>query len=285
MVRAAYDGRAPRWLVSQRWENLLFAHWRTEPAALGDHLPAGVEPDVRDGDAWLAIVAFVMVGTRPYGAPRRLALAPIPELNVRTYVRVGGEPGVWFLSLDASSPFFAGMGKALYGLRYRLSRMLAVPDGDGVHYLSTSARASFAARYAPVGPAAPVEAGSLEHFLVERYRMFAERRGRLVTARVSHRPWPLQAAEARIELNRMAPPGLSFRGEPLVHFCRSVDALISAPALVSAPGVAPFRRRLMRVPPPSARSALTAPPCASATCRTMARPRPEPGIPRAEGAR
>jgi hypothetical protein len=47
----------------------------------------------------------------------------------------------------------------------------------------------------------------------------------------------------------------------------------------------PFRRREMRVPPPSARSALTSPPCASATWRTMASPKPDPGIPRADRAR
>jgi hypothetical protein len=47
----------------------------------------------------------------------------------------------------------------------------------------------------------------------------------------------------------------------------------------------PFRRRDMRVPPPSARSALTSPPCASATWRTMASPSPDPGMPRADRAR
>ena len=40
----------------------------------------------------------------------------------------------------------------------------------------------------------------------------------------------------------------------------------------------------MRVPPPSACSATTSPPCDSATWRTIASPRPEPGHP-ARGAR
>jgi hypothetical protein len=47
----------------------------------------------------------------------------------------------------------------------------------------------------------------------------------------------------------------------------------------------PFRRRDMSVPPPSARSAVTSPPCASATWRTMASPSPDPGMPRADRAR
>ena len=39
----------------------------------------------------------------------------------------------------------------------------------------------------------------------------------------------------------------------------------------------------MRAPPPFARSATTVPPCDSATCRTIARPSPNPGRPRAAG--
>src|SRR6266511_2419995 len=37
-----------RWLLSQRWDDMLFAHWPVKPEALGPLLPAGVEPDVRD---------------------------------------------------------------------------------------------------------------------------------------------------------------------------------------------------------------------------------------------
>src|SRR5947208_687910 len=127
----------PTWLLAQRWSDLLFAHWPADADALARHLPAGVEPDLHEGRAWVAIVAFRMDATRPAAGPRRLSLRPIPELNVRTYVRVRGVPGVWFLSLDASSPFFVTAGRALYGLPYRLARMTTLVDGDRVHYLSS----------------------------------------------------------------------------------------------------------------------------------------------------
>lgn len=220
------------WLIRQSWEHLLFAHWPVGAKAVRRLLPPSVEPDVRDGAAWLAIVAFVMVGTRPGAPPYRPALPPIPELNVRTYVRVDGVPGVWFLSLDASSPLFVTIGRALYGLRYRLARMTTVVNGASVHYLAAGDDVAFAASYEPSGPAALARPGSLEHFLVERYRLFAERRGRLVTAVVEHEPWPLQQATARIELNQMAPAGVAFRGEPVLHYARAVEAVISAPELV-----------------------------------------------------
>lgn len=224
----------PPWLVAQRWERLLFAHWPVDPAELRPLLPRRVEPDVRDGSAWLAIVAFVMVGTRSCGPPWWPVLAPIPELNVRTYVRVDDVPAVWFLSLDASSPFFATIGRALYGMPYHVAEMQATEVDGCVDYRSARFGAAFEARYAPAGPAARAERGSLEHFLVERYRLFSKRRGRLVTAVVAHEPWPLQAAEAGIAVNRMAPPGLEFRGEPIVHFCHSVSAVISAPSPVGS---------------------------------------------------
>jgi uncharacterized protein YqjF (DUF2071 family) len=220
-------GRA--WLVSQRWERVLFAHWPTDPRRLARLLPPGVEPDVYAGEAWLAIVAFVMEGTRmPYG-PAWRGLPPIPELNVRTYVRVEGVPGVWFLSLDATSPLFVSVGRALYGLRYSLAKMATAVDGERVYYLSAGNQRALVARYEPAGVPSLASADSLERFLIERYRLFAERHGRLITATVTHEPWPLQRADAHFELNTMAPPQLAFEGRPLLHFSRSVSAKISAP--------------------------------------------------------
>ena len=241
-----------RWLVAQRWENLLFAHWRADARAIRRLLPPGVEPDVYDGTGWVAVVAFVMVGTRSCSGPRRVHLGPIPELNVRTYVRVDGVPGVWFLSLDASSPLFVTVGRVLYGLHYRRARMAVASDGRRVHYVSTRDGAAFSATYAPHGVPAAAVPGSLEHFLCERYRLFAERSGRLVTAVVTHEPWPLQRAEARIELNRMAPPGLSFGDRPLLHFSRSVQARISAPRALRHVSARPASLRPGRAARPTA---------------------------------
>jgi uncharacterized protein YqjF (DUF2071 family) len=219
----------PPWLVAQRWERLLFAHWPVEPAKLRRLLPESVEPDVRDGSAWVGIVAFVMVGTRSCGPPWWPVLAPIPELNLRTYVRVHDVPAIWFLSLDASSTFFATVGRVLYGLPYRISQMSVRAEHGRVRYRSARHGADFAATYRPAGAVARAEPGSLEHFLVERYRLFSQRRGRLITAEVAHDPWPLQPAAAAIEVNELAPPALEIEGAPIVHFCNSVSAVISAP--------------------------------------------------------
>src|ERR687888_71367 len=94
-------------LITQRWERLLFAHWPVEPRRVRPLLP------------------------------------PIPELNVRTYVRHEGVPAVWFLSLDTNSPLFVTLGRALFGLPYHLAQMAVLADGDGVHYLSSAGGGAF----------------------------------------------------------------------------------------------------------------------------------------------
>jgi len=184
---------------------------------------------MRDGRAWLGVVAFRMTDTRAGGLFPPRGLGSIPELNVRTYVTVGGRPGVWFLTLDTSSPLFAGVGRSLYGLAYRRASMIVARHGCRIHYASVHGHNSFVASYEPMGRATAAETGSLEHWLVERYRLFALRAGRLVTAEVAHAPWLLQTADARIELNTLAPEGIQITDPPLLHFSRGVDALISPP--------------------------------------------------------
>ena len=226
-----------RWLLSQRWDDLLFAHWPVEAEAMRGLLPAGVEPDIREGRAWIGVVAFRMTQTRAGGLLPPRGLGPIPELNVRTYVRVASEPGVWFLSLDTSSPLFVTVGRAVYGLEYHHARMVVARNGRRIHYASSRGPAAFAASYEPIDRGGPAVAGSLEKWLVERYRLYALRGRRLVTAEVAHPPWTLQAADARIDLNTLAPRGIRFSARPLLHFSPGVDALISVPASLAEAGL------------------------------------------------
>lgn len=221
-----------RCFLSQRWDDLLFAHWALEPDDLAPLLPAGVEPDLRDSRAWIGVVAFQMLQTRGGALMPMRGLGAIPELNVRTYVRVGGEPGVWFITLDTSSPLFVTVGRSLYGLAYRRARMIVTQTGARIHYASLCRHAAFVASYEPIGRAAAVAPGSLEHWLLERYRLFASRGGRLITAEVAHAPWALQETDAQIELNTLEPPGIRFAGEPLIHFSPGVDASIGPPEAV-----------------------------------------------------
>jgi uncharacterized protein YqjF (DUF2071 family) len=87
-------------------------------------------------------------------------------------------------------------------------------------------RTAFSATYRGVGGAEVPKLGSLEHFLTERYCLYTRDRGRLYRAEIHHTPWPLQRAEATIDLNTMPPDGISLEGEPLLHFSARQDVVI-----------------------------------------------------------
>ena len=229
------------WALAQRWHDLLFMHWPVAPETLARTLPAPLRPELFEGRAWLGVVPFRMSGVRLRGLPALPGLSAFPELNVRTYVSLPGpdgapRPGVWFFSLDAASWLAVRVARASFGLPYFLARMGCEADGDGVRYHSRRVRARGAAelvaRYRPTGPARPAAPGTLEHFLTERYCLYApDRRGGLRRAEILHAPWPLQPASAEIQRNTMAAPlGLeALPGAPLLHFARWLDVRVWSP--------------------------------------------------------
>src|ERR1700728_5221273 len=49
---------AEPWTMTQRWNDLLFAHWPMRIAEIEDLLPDGLEADVFQGSAWIGVVPF-----------------------------------------------------------------------------------------------------------------------------------------------------------------------------------------------------------------------------------
>jgi uncharacterized protein YqjF (DUF2071 family) len=216
------------WIMGQTWEDLLFAHWRVPVEEVRQHVPEGLDVDVHDGSAWLGITPFRLTGLRGRG------MLPIPyvssflELNVRTYVRAEEKPGIWFFSLDASSRVAVEVARRTYKLPYFHARMSATKRGEWTDYECSrvdEAGRVFSGRYRPNGSVSEAEPGSLEWFLAERYCLYTtDERDRLARAEIHHELWPLQPAEAEIELASISP--LELRGEPLLHFSRRQDVVI-----------------------------------------------------------
>jgi hypothetical protein len=59
--------------------------------------------------------------------------------------------------------------------------------------------ARFEASWRVAGEHARPVPGTLEHWLVERYCLYAMRRGRLVCGEVAHKPWEVAPVDLRIE--------------------------------------------------------------------------------------
>src|SRR3954451_861079 len=220
------------WAMAQTWADLLFCHWPVAAAQLAPHVPASLPLDLYDGTAWLSITPFEVRGTRARGTLPPPGLSRFPELNVRTYVTLGGRPGIWFFSLDADSMLAVAAARGLYRLPYLRARMTIERDGPWIDYRSDrsdprGAPARFAARYRATGGVRHAEPGSLEAWLVERYRLYTvDDAGNVFVGDIHHRPWTLQDAVVDLRENTMtAPHGIALDGAPLVRFARRQDGV------------------------------------------------------------
>jgi uncharacterized protein len=229
------------WIMAQSWHDLLFAHWRVPEELVRSKIPSALEVDTFDGSAWLGVVPFRMSGIRARWTPPMPRVSAFVEMNLRTYVRHRGQGGVWFFSLDATEPIAVSVARRWFHLPYFDARMscAALSNGD-VDYVSERTHvgappASFRGRYGPRGDVASARAGSLEHWLTERYCLFTvDGRRRLIRGDIHHDPWPLQPAESRIDTCTVpAAHGFDVSGEPLhVAFARRIDVALWAPRAV-----------------------------------------------------
>jgi uncharacterized protein YqjF (DUF2071 family) len=219
------------WIMTQTWNELLFAHWPVDPALIRQKVPAGIDLDLHDGRAWVGVVPFHMSNVAPRGTPAIPGLSAFAELNVRTYVRVGDKPGVYFFSLDAASRLAVRAARRLYHLPYFYSSMSIYEVGGAVDYSSHrhdrhGRPAEFVARYEPAGAVFPASPGTLEYFLTERYCLYTtDAQGRVRIAEIHHPPWPLQMADAEFQINTMAlAAGIQLPAmTPLLHFSKRQD--------------------------------------------------------------
>jgi uncharacterized protein YqjF (DUF2071 family) len=213
--------------MGQTWEDLLFAHWRVDVEMLRPHVPPELDIDTHDGRAYVGITPFRLTGLRARGTLPLPYVSSFLELNVRTYVTRDDRPGIWFFSLDASSRAAVEVARRSYRLPYFHARMSATKRGEWIDYdcarIDEAGRV-FSGSYRPNGAVFHAEQGSLEWFLAERYCLYTTDRGRLATADIHHEQWPLQPAEADIQLASIAPVDLP--GEPLLHFSRRQDVVI-----------------------------------------------------------
>ena len=219
-------------VMYQRWSQLLFLHWEVPVESLAALLPPGLELDTFDGKAYVGLVPFTMQGVRPRGLPSVGWLSNFHETNVRTYVRVGNaDPGVWFFSLDAANPIAVMLARRWFHLPYFYATMSLTADEAGAITYSSIRRVPgpnppfCRVQARPMGRVEPAGKGTLEHFLAERYILYAAWSGGLVRGRVHHSPYPLQRAEVLdLEENLVASttivrPDL----RPIAHFASGVS--------------------------------------------------------------
>src|SRR3954464_954857 len=116
--------RAPRPFVSPlfhcSWQRAVFLHYQVDPSVLQKQIP--FELDLFDGNAYVSLVAFTLARMRLEHPSLRWLTHPLHThnfLNVRTYVRVGDQAGIYFLAEWLNNRLATMLGPMLYGLPYR----------------------------------------------------------------------------------------------------------------------------------------------------------------------
>jgi uncharacterized protein YqjF (DUF2071 family) len=222
-----------RAVMTQRWTNLAYLHWRYDPVVIQALLPAGLEVDTFDGSAWVGLIPFSM---RDVGVPN---LPPVPyfgdfpEVNVRTYVRRNGVPGVWFFSLDVNRLAPALVARATYLLPYCWGKASNELEGNT---LTTSVRRrwpSVASTKIQVEVGDVIaEPDDLANFLTARWGLYSRGLGQsLMYAPVDHEPWPLHTASlVGLQDTLITAAGIPGPvGEPHVMFSPGVSVRIGMP--------------------------------------------------------
>jgi uncharacterized protein YqjF (DUF2071 family) len=211
-------------LLHQRWTRLVFLHWRLAPQAVRPRVPPELELDLFDGAAWVTLAAFHVSRMRPSLLPPLPGLSDAEQINVRTYVRRDGVPGLWFFSLDANNQLAVWAARLVYRLPWHRARMEAREIDGGAALRSERAEAG-----APpatldaewrVGDVMPSpEAGTVDSFLLDRYILYAGAPPHLLRARIHHRRWPLRAAAlTRFDATMLEASGLPTPvSAPLLH--------------------------------------------------------------------
>jgi len=238
-VELMCKGAAMNWV--QRWTDVLFLHYPVSSAELEPLLPAGIEPDLCGERAWISFVLF-RLHVRPGWLPSVPGLSSLLELNLRTYVRHRGQPGICFLGMHADNCLAIRVARLLTPLRYLPAHVVydSITAGwwraecrhaeNPDHRLSVRFRAS--------GPAKTTSADSLDAWLLERYRLFVGGRdGAVIAADVEHAPWQVSPVEAIIDDHTIATAsGVSLTKELYAaHFSSGVTARFQPFRTVSPP--------------------------------------------------
>jgi uncharacterized protein YqjF (DUF2071 family) len=183
-------------IMKQQWQELAYVHWRYDPSVVQALLPKGLEVDTFDGSAWVGLIPFSMRNISFPGTPAIPYLGSFPEVNVRTYVKKDGIPGVWFFSLDVSRFLPALVARASYFLPYCWGSASHVVNSDSLVTTVKRRWTSRASTRIQISIGERIESpDELAVFLSARWGLYSKGFGSKIRyAPVDHETWILHTA-------------------------------------------------------------------------------------------
>jgi uncharacterized protein YqjF (DUF2071 family) len=203
--------------LTAEWRNLFLATYAIPPALIQPRLPSGLELDTRNGDAFVSLVAFQFLNTRVLGVPWP-GYRNFTELNLRFYVRHGGERGVVFVREFVPQRLVAWMAWAIYNEPYRAAPLTThcqeTQESRTMEYRLTWAGREHVLRVTGRKPGYLPEPASDEHFFKEHHWGFGRtRRGQALRYEVAHPVWevlPVQSYHVEMDWALVYGPEWSF---------------------------------------------------------------------------
>lgn len=212
-----------RWQYYQEWNKVLFFHWAVPADLLRACIPAGLELDTFNGNAYVSLVPFIMQKIRYRYLPSLAAVSDFPEINLRTYIANNGQPGVYFISIEAGKPLSAFMARNLSGLPYEKA---TVARTDTWYHVENKARGTYLDTEIRIKEVV-TQKTALDKWLTERYCLYMEDGGKRYRFHIHHKEWELRNVDI-VKLDARYKVGgfnLADRPPALAHYSDGVKVL------------------------------------------------------------
>ncbi len=185
-------------------------------------VPTDLELDLFEDKAWISVVAFSMEKVRPKNLPAFPPLSNFDEINIRTYVKYNGKPGVYFLSIEAGNKLSCQMAKSLSELPYRFSKMNRKVGNYHSNNLQYSDDFSLDFKISQK----IIEKTEWDKWLTERYALFQENKGFINQFEIHHLEWPIKNIEIqKLKIDYPRFNSLMDESPDLVHYSKGVQVI------------------------------------------------------------
>lgn len=185
--------------MTQVWSELLFVHWQFPASLIQKMLPPGLHVHTFAGEAYVGVVSFAMSQIRPFYFPALPMVSKSLELNLRTYVFDNQKnPGVWFFSLDASSPLLVMLARRFFHLPYfKAHQQMQTQNNFSFKSKRVGYRQQNQLEFQPGQKSFLADPGSLDFFLTSRFLLFSwnHHKSQLYKGRIYHDPYQLKNVE------------------------------------------------------------------------------------------
>ncbi len=201
-------------------------HWQVEPALLQPFLPENAQLHLKDGYAWVSMVAFRMEKLHPKGLFPVSLVSDFEELNIRTYVEHEGKGGVYFISIEAQKALSCFLARQIAKLPYWPAVQKRISTSSFSTFTSSNLETGFSMQveYEP-GSVIP-EPSALDLWLTERYCLYHPQQNEWMRYEIHHAPWTLrQVALSTLKINYLTGQMPFNRPPDLVHFSEGVKVV------------------------------------------------------------